>query len=65
MQTLTVDQWMDRLLKIDTNGLGVITFSGHGGSTAASAVDDVMPTAYGESFDILSAANEAKCCNWN
>jgi len=45
-------------LKIDTNGMGVITFSGHGGSSAMGAVDDVMPTAYGESFDILSAVNE-------
>ena len=45
-------------VKIDTNGMGVITFSGHGGSSAMGAVDDVMPTAYGESFDILSATNE-------
>ena len=45
-------------LTIDTNGMGVVTFAGHGGSTAMGAVDDVMPTAYGESFDILSATNE-------
>ena len=45
-------------VKIDTNGMGVVTFSGHGGSSAMGAVDDVMPTAYGESFDILSATNE-------
>jgi outer membrane protein OmpU len=44
-----------RSVKIDTNGMGVITFSGHGGSSAMGAVDDVMPTAYGESFDIISA----------
>ena len=42
-------------VKIDTNGMGVITFAGHGGSSAMGAVDDVMPTAYGESFDIISA----------
>ena len=48
----------DRNLKIDTNGMGVITFGGHGISSAMAAVDDVMPTAYGESFDILSATNE-------
>jgi outer membrane protein OmpU len=47
----------DRLLKIDTNGMGTITFGGHGGSNAMGAVDDVMPTAYGESFDILGTAN--------
>ena len=49
-----------RNVKIDTNGMGVITFSGHGGSSAMGAVDDVMPTAYGESFDILGATNERR-----
>jgi len=44
----------NRSLTIDTNGLGVITFSGHGGDSAMSAVDDVMPTAYGEAWDIIS-----------
>ena len=44
-----------RSVKIDTNGMGIVTFSGHGGSSAMGAVDDVMPTAYGESFDIISA----------
>ena len=48
-----------RSVKIDTNGMGVVTFSGHGGSSAMGAVDDVMPTAYGESFDILGATNDA------
>ena len=43
-----------RSVKIDTNGMGVVTFAGHGGSSAMGAVDDVMPTAYGESFDIVS-----------
>jgi len=47
----------DRLLKIDTNGMGTITFGGHGASNAMGAVDDVTPTAYGESFDILGTAN--------
>jgi outer membrane protein OmpU len=44
-----------RSVKIDTDGMGTITFAGHGGSSAMGAVDDVMPTAYGESFDIISA----------
>ena len=48
-----------RSVKIDTNGMGVITFAGHGGSSAMGAVDDVMPTAYGESFDIVSGTNDA------
>ena len=51
----TATQMDSRSVKIDTNGMGVITFSGHGGSSAMGAVDDVMPTAYGESFDIISA----------
>ena len=48
----------DRLLKIDTNSFGTITFGGHGASNAMGAVDDVTPTAYGESWDILSSAND-------
>jgi outer membrane protein OmpU len=47
----------DRLLKIDTNGMGTITFGGHGASNAMGAVDDVTPTAYGEAFDILGTTN--------
>ena len=42
-----------RSLVIDTNGMGTVTFAGHGGSGAMGAVDDVVPTAYGESHDIL------------
>ena len=48
----------NRLLTIDTNGMGVITFGGHGGSSAFGAVDDVTPTAYGEAFDILGSSND-------
>ncbi len=44
-----------RSLKIDMGDAGTLTFSGHGGSTAASAVDDVTPTAYGESWDIIGS----------
>jgi outer membrane protein OmpU len=43
-----------RSVVIDTNGMGVITFGGHGGSSAMGAVDDVMPTAYGEAWDIIT-----------
>jgi outer membrane protein OmpU len=43
-----------RSVVIDTNGMGTITFGGHGGSSAFGAVDDVMPTAYGEAWDILT-----------
>ena len=48
-------QFMDnRSVVIDTNGLGTITVAGHGGDSALGAVDDVMPTAYGEAWDVLS-----------
>ena len=44
-----------RSLKVDMGDAGTVTFSGHGGSTAASAVDDVTPTAYGESWDVIGS----------
>jgi len=53
----------DRLLTIDTNAFGVITFGGHGASNAMGAVDDVTPTAYGESWDILGTANDVENAN--
>jgi len=43
----------DRSVTIGMGDMGTVTFSGHGGSSAFSAVDDVMPTAYGEAWDIL------------
>ena len=50
-------EFMDnRSVVIDTNGMGTITFAGHGGSSAMGAVDDVMPTAYGESWDVIGLA---------
>ena len=39
--------------------LGTIIFNGHGGSSAYSAVDDVMPTAYEEPWDILNTSTTA------
>jgi outer membrane protein OmpU len=52
-------QMDSRSLTIDTNGMGVITFAGHGGSTALGAVDDVTPTAYGESWDVLAGTTDS------
>jgi outer membrane protein OmpU len=43
----------DRSVSISMDGMGTLTLNNHGGSSAMSAVDDVMPTAYGESWDIL------------
>ena len=47
-----------RSITIDTNGMGTVTFAGHGGSTALGAVDDVTPTAYGESWDVLAGTTD-------
>jgi outer membrane protein OmpU len=43
----------DRYMSIEMDGMGKLTFNAKGGSTAMSAVDDVMPTAYGESWDLI------------
>ena len=44
-------------MTLDTNGMGTITFAGHGGSSAMSAIDDVTPNAYEESWDAVSGAD--------
>ena len=47
--------YMDnRSVTIGMGDMGTVTFSGHGGDSAFGAVDDVMPTAYGESWDVLA-----------
>ena len=43
----------DRYMSMEMDGMGKLTFNAKGGSTAMSAVDDVMPTAYGESWDLI------------
>ena len=44
-------------MTLDTNGMGTITFAGHGGSSAMSALDDVTPNAYEESWDAVAGAD--------
>ena len=44
-------------MTLDTNGMGTITFAGHGGSSAMSAIDDVTPNAYEESWDAVAGAD--------
>ena len=44
-------------MTLDTNGMGTITFAGHGGDSAMSALDDVTPNAYEESWDGVSGAD--------
>jgi len=49
----TTNNMDSRSLTVDMGDMGSVTFAGHGGSSAFSAVDDVMPTAYGEAWDVL------------
>ena len=44
-------------MTLDTNGMGTITFAGHGGSSAMSALDDTTPNAYEESWDAVTGAD--------
>jgi len=46
-----------RTLKIDMADNGVLTFAGTGGSSVLAAIDDVTPTAYEESWDVVSSAS--------
>ena len=46
-----------RTLAIDMGDSGVLTFAGTGGSSVLNAVDDTTPTAYEESWDIVTGAS--------
>ena len=43
----------DMSISISTDAMGTVTLHGKDGSSALGAVDDVMPTAYGESWDVI------------
>ena len=45
------DVYDSHSITLDTNGMGTITFAGHGGDGAVSAIDDKTPNAYEESWD--------------
>ena len=45
-------------MTLDTNGMGTITYAGHGGDSAMSAIDDKTPNAYEESWDGVAEAEE-------
>ena len=51
------DVYDSHSMTLDTNGFGTITFAGHGGSSAMSALDDVTPNAYEESWDAVAGAD--------
>jgi outer membrane protein OmpU len=46
-----------RQMTIDMGDSGILTFTGDGGSGVLSAVDDVTPTAYEESWDAVTGAD--------
>ena len=43
-----------RSVTIDMGDAGKVSFGGHGLDSVVGGVDDVMPTAYGETWDIIS-----------
>jgi hypothetical protein len=45
----------NRSLAIAHDTMGTVTFSGHGGDSVLSGWDDVMPTAYEESFGLTTS----------
>ena len=45
-------------ITLDTNGMGTITFAGHGGGGFLDSNDDKSPTAYEESWDGVTNADE-------
>ena len=45
-------------MTLSSDAMGSLTFSGHGGSSAMSAIDDKTPNAYEESWDGVAEADE-------
>ena len=46
----------NRSITIDMGDAGTVAFGGHGLDSVVGGVDDVMPTAYGETWDIIENA---------
>jgi len=49
----------NRSLKIASDGMGTVTFAGHGGSSVIGGWDDKMPTAYEEVFALTKNQTDA------
>ena len=47
-----------RSVTINMGDAGTVMFGGHGLDSVVGGVDDVMPTAYGETWDIISNIND-------
>jgi outer membrane protein OmpU len=46
-----------RIITVDMGDNGTLTFYGTGGSSVLAAIDDVTPTAYEESWDVVTGAS--------
>tara|TARA_X000000950_G_scaffold182409_1_gene221029 strand:- start:802 stop:1770 length:969 start_codon:yes stop_codon:yes gene_type:complete len=57
-QGAAVDTFDSHSMTLNTNGMGSITFAGHGGGGAMDGIDDTSPNAYEESWDGVANADE-------
>jgi outer membrane protein OmpU len=51
------NEFDDHSMTLSSDGMGSITFAGHGGNGAMSAIDDKTPTAMEESWDVIAGAS--------
>ena len=56
-QGAATDTFDDHSITLDFGDAGTLVFAGHGGSSAVSARDDVMPTAKEEPWDVVTGAD--------
>jgi len=56
-QGAATDTFDDHSITLDFGDAGTLIFAGHGGSSAMSARDDVMPTASEEPWDVVTGAD--------
>ena len=56
-QGAAIDTFDDHSITLDFGDAGTLIFAGHGGSSAMSARDDVMPTASEEPLDVVTGAD--------
>jgi outer membrane protein OmpU len=57
-QGAATDTFDDHSISFDLGDAGTLVFAGHGGSSALSARDDVMPTAKEEPWDVVTNADD-------
>jgi len=56
-QGAATDTFDDHSITLDFDDMGTLVFAGHGGSSAMSSRDDVMPTAKEEPWDVVTGAD--------